>query len=108
MAGRRDLTFTRGETWAHAIKFTDEDGDPLDQSAALFESHVRRRFSTDLLADFSMSLSGGGSILTILIQPPDTELAPGVYRWDLRRTSNGVLEVLLAGKLTVVGDITHA
>lgn len=107
MAGRRNLAFTRGDTWAHAIRFTDDDGLPLDQSGSTFEAHVRRRFSTSLLADFAVTLTDGGSLLTISLQPPDSELAPGTYRWDLKRTTGSVVERLLAGKLTVIGDITH-
>jgi hypothetical protein len=107
MSARRDLSFTRGDTWEHTIKFEDLVGAPLDVSGFSWAAQVKRGWSSALLATFSVTVSGpNNSELVLRVDPPDTVVEPGDYRWDLERTSSGRRKTLLAGKFKVVGDIT--
>jgi len=107
VAGRRDLSFTRNDSWVHTGRFVDRAGDPLDVSGFVWAAQVRRRWSTDLVAEFVVSLEPSGDLLTLRVDPPDSEVEPGEYRWDLKRRANGNPKTILAGKVTVVGDVTR-
>lgn len=107
VAGRRDLSFVRGDAWTHTVRFVDGEGDPLDVSGFTFAAQVRRRWSSGLVAEFTVTVDPSGDFVTLRVDPPDSEVEPGVYRWDLERQQGGSPLTLLAGKLTVVGDITR-
>lgn len=107
VAGRRDLSFVRGDAWTHTVRFVDAAGDPLDVSGFTFGAQVRRRWSSALVAEFTITVEAAGDLITLRLDPPDSEVEPGGYRWDLERQQNGLPFTVLAGKLTVVGDITR-
>ncbi len=97
----------RGDAWTHTVRFVDGDGDPLDVSGFTFAAQVRRRWSSGLVAEFMVTVDPSGDFVTLRVDPPNSEVEPGTYRWDLERQQNGSPLTLLAGKLTVVGDITR-
>lgn len=108
MSGRRDLSFTRGDSWVHVVRFIDAAGDPLDVSAFTWAAQVRKRWSSSLVAEFDVSVAGNGTDVTLRLDPPASEVEPGKYRWDLERRSNGSPLTVLAGEIVVQGDITRA
>jgi hypothetical protein len=60
-----------------------------------------------LVAEFTAVVDSGGDVVTLRVAPPDSEVEPGEYRWDLERDGNGIVQTVLAGRVSVKGDITR-
>jgi hypothetical protein len=105
---RRDLDVYRGDTWTHEIRFVDALENPVDVSAWVFASQVRRSWKGDIVVPYSVDASAAAAgVVVFFVGAPDTELDPGSYRYDVERTQGGVVETVLKGRLVVTGDITQ-
>lgn len=108
MPARRDLNVYRGDTWTHEVRFVDSAENPIDVSAWTFASQVRRKWDGDIVIPFSVNAANASSgVVVFSVAAPDTDIDPGRYRYDVERTQSGVVQTLVAGRLTVTGDITQ-
>lgn len=87
-----NLTIYQGESRSLDYIITDADGDPVDLTFYVAEWRLTSR--TDETPLITKTLGAGitytdatGGLLTVELTPEDTELAPGLYRRELRLSS---------------------
>lgn len=109
-----NLTLTRGDTWKHVFDYLEPDEvTPVDLTGV----SARLQLRPDINAGFVELLTtvSGEIIITPLIgrialrlPAARSGLLSGVLLYDLELTySNGDVETIVAGTLTIVGDVTR-
>lgn len=104
------ITTVQGENKTLVYTITDDTGQPVD----LTYLHARWRLTArgDETPLVEKELGHGiqytdpaGGVLEVTIDPADTDLAPGIYRRELRLTSSGYAQTADIGPLTVKNSL---
>lgn len=110
-AARRPIHITRGDTYVHAVTFTDGDGIPADLTGCVYAAQLRASVNVpDALADFTVTDGDATGVVWITLDEAITAtLAPGRRVWDLQETgADGNVSTVLGGAADVLADVTRA
>jgi hypothetical protein len=105
----KNLKFLRGDTQQLNIALK-ANGAPVDLEGYTFRAQIRpERNSTTIAANFACSVTdaGNGQVVALLNATESALLPDGVLFWDFEQTVGGVVTTLMAGKCTVLADVTR-
>lgn len=110
MAGKRNIQLTKGDDYSHVITITNDAG-VVDITGRIYSAQVRKIASQpnppDATFTYVLTNPTQGEVTIYLSDAATDALDPGTYRWDLQENASGVITTLLAGRLTVIQDVTR-
>lgn len=107
---KQDIKIMRGDTEVFNITVKDAAGAPLNLTGDIFTSQIRYdRDAPTAAAAFTCTLvdAANGQVRLTLSATDSATLASGVAFWDLQRNDAGVITTIVAGKCTVLADVTR-
>lgn len=107
---KQDIKVMRGDTEIFNISLADSSGSPINLTGDTFASQIRyTRDDATAAAVFSCVVTNavGGVVQLTLSSASSAALTAGTAYWDLQRTSGGSVSTVLAGKCTVLADVTR-
>lgn len=100
----------RGDTEVINLTIRDSAGNPVNLTGSTFASQIRyEKDATSIAANFDCVVTNptGGVVQLTLTPVSSAALNDGIAYWDLQRTSGGVVSTLVAGKVTILADVTR-
>lgn len=107
---KQDIKIMRGDTEVFVITVQDSTGTPVNLTGDTFTSQIRyNKDDPSFAAAFTcvVTNAAGGVVTLTLSSAASASLNDGVAYWDLQRTSGGTVSTILAGKCTVLADVTR-
>ncbi len=107
---KQNITIMRGDTEVFNITLTNSASSPIDLTGSTFLSQIRyERDSSTVAASFSCSITDAvaGKVTLTLSSASSAGLTAGTAFWDLQQTVSGVVTTLIAGKCTILADVTR-
>ena len=107
---KQDIKIMRGDTEVFVINLEDTAGNPINLTGDTFASQIRyNKDDTTIAASFSAAITNAanGVVTLTLSSAASAALNDGVAYWDLQRTSGGSVSTVIAGKCTVLADVTR-
>jgi hypothetical protein len=104
MPAKRTLNIYQGDDYTHELVF--ENGD--DVSDRVFTSQIRD-LNDVLVTDFDVSMDDAaiGSVVFTLTDTQTTNIAEGVYVYDIQQVFDGVVQTLVRGRAIVQRQVTR-
>lgn len=107
---KQDIKIMRGDTEVFNITVTDSAGAAVDLTGDTFTSQIRyNRNDSSVAAAFTCTITNAAQGQVRLTLPADTSatLTDGVAYWDLQRNDAGTITTIVAGKCTILADVTR-
>jgi hypothetical protein len=107
---KQDIKIMRGDTEVFNITVTDSAGAPIDLTGDIFTSQIRyNRDDSSIAASFNCSIvsEANGQVRLTLPAGTSAGLVAGTAFWDLQRNDSGVITTIIAGKCTILADVTR-
>lgn len=107
---KQDIKIMRGDTEVLNITITDSAGVPVNLAGDVFTSQIRyNRNDTTVAASFVCVVTNAaqGQVQLTLSSNSSALLNDGTAYWDLQRDDSGVITTVVAGKCTVLADVTR-
>jgi hypothetical protein len=106
----QNLKFMRGDTQDFTITLTENGSTPRNLTGHTFRAQIRTsKDATSIAASFDCTVAAPltGVVRLLLSAASSASLPEAVLFWDFEQTVDGVVTTLLAGKCTVIGDVTR-
>ena len=107
---KQDIKIMRGDTEVFNITVTDDAGVAINLTGDTFASQIRyNRDDASAAATFACVVTDAvnGKVSLTLSATSSASLVAGPAYWDLQRTKSGVVTTLVAGKCTILADVTR-
>jgi hypothetical protein len=107
---KQDIKIMRGDTEVFNITVTDSAGAPIDLTGDIFTSQIRyNRDDSSIAATFNCTVPNptAGEVRLTLPAGTSATLTSGSAFWDLQRNDAGVITTIIAGKCTILADVTR-
>lgn len=108
---KQDIKVMRGDTEIFNVYLKNDADTPIDVTGDTFASQIRyNRDDTSIAASFTVSVvdAVNGQIRLTLSSDSSAALVAGNAFWDCQRTtSGGVRTTFIAGKCTILADVTR-
>ncbi|CAB4151542.1 hypothetical protein UFOVP587_21 [uncultured Caudovirales phage] len=107
---KQNITITRGDTEVFNITLLDSVSAPINLTGSTFMAQIRYEYDdTAIAASFTCTVTDAvnGVVNMTLTSAASQALVAGPAFWDLQRTVGDVVNTLLAGKCTILHDVTR-
>lgn len=107
---KQDIKIMRGDTETFVISIKDSTNSPVDLSTSVFASQIRyNRDDIAIAASFTCTVTNAaaGQVTIVLSATSSAALEDGIAYWDLQRTVGGEVSTVVAGKCTILADVTR-
>lgn len=107
---KQDIKIMRGDTEIINIQLTEDGTTPIDISGRTYASQIRyTRDAATAAASFSCAIDNAaqGRIKLTLDATSSSLLTSGTAFWDFQETNDGVVTTIIAGKCTILADVTR-
>lgn len=107
---KQNITITRGDTEVFNITLLDSVSAPINLTGSTFLAQIRYEYDdAAIAASFTCTVTDAvaGTLSMTLSSASSQALNAGPSFWDLQRTTSGVVNTLLAGKCTILHDVTR-
>lgn len=105
----RNMKFLRGDTQSFTITLTENGTTPRDLSGCTYRAQIRTSKNAPTIAgQFTCTVpTPSNGVVNLLLTASESALLPeAVLYWDFEQTKDGIVTTILAGKCTIVGDVT--
>lgn len=109
MAAERNITIYQGDTYLHDVTLNSSSNTAIDITDRSYSAQIRPfRGSTTLVATFTTEIvSASEGKMRFSLTPEQTaNLDIGTYIYDLQQIDSGVVLTLMAGTVTVIGQVS--
>lgn len=110
LPGKKDLKFVRGDTQDFTIQIMEDGTTPRNLTGYTFAAQIRTEPNAgSISASFTCTVPNpsNGTVRLVLPAVTSATLPDDVLYWDFQQTFSGDVTTLLAGKCTVVADVTR-
>lgn len=107
---KQDIKIMRGDTEIFNIMVTDSVGAAVDLTGDTFTSQIRyNRDDSSIAATFTCEIidAEDGHVRLTLPATSSAGLVSGTAFWDLQRNNDGIITTIVAGRCTVLADVTR-
>ena len=107
---KQDIKIMRGDTEVFNITVTDSAGTAVNLTGDVFTSQIRyNRDDSSVAAAFTcvVTNAAAGTVTLTLSAVSSASLNAGTAYWDLQRNDSGVVTTIVAGKCTILADVTR-
>jgi hypothetical protein len=104
-----NLKFVRGDTLTLNITITSDGNTPVNITGRTYRAQIRyERNSSNIAASFTCTPNvTTGVVSCVLSATNSAALTDGAAFWDFEETNAGVVTTILAGKVTILADVTR-
>ena len=110
MAGERDITIYKGDSYTHQINIKNSANTAINITGRTYISQVRKsKASNTVIASFTTAITNAANgVLTMSMTGSETSnINTGIYYYDLQETNGSTITTLMGGKVTVTGEVSR-
>jgi hypothetical protein len=110
MAATVNIQIYQGDTYVHQLSLKNSANAVINISTRTYAGQIRKRSSSDTIAaTFSTQITDGANGVVVFSLAPDvtSNISSGSYVYDFQETNGAVVTTLLAGSVTVTGEVTR-
>ena len=110
MAATVNIQIYQGDTYVHQLSLKNSANAVINISTRTYAGQIRKRSSSDTIAaTFTTEITDGanGVVVFSLASGVTSNIASGSYVYDFQETNGAVVTTLLAGSVTVTGEVTR-
>lgn len=106
---KQDIKIMRGDTEVFNITVTDSAGIAVNLTGDVFTSQIRyNRDDSSVAAAFTCVVTNAAGTVSLTLSAATSALLnAGVAYWDLQRNDSGTITTIVAGKCTILADVTR-
>lgn len=111
MAGLRNISIYKGDTYTHQVTIQDSTGTAIDISGRSYSGQIRKASGSDtVVATFATALTDptNGVLQITLSSSVTSSIQAGTYVYDLQETNGSNVLTLMYGDVTVSTEVTRA
>jgi hypothetical protein len=103
-----DLALYAGDDFYLTLTISDADGQPVDLASATIGAQLRVKPDDPDPPAAAFAVTTAANVATLHLTNAVTAKLTGTLAWDCQiQTQNGDITTLLAGKVTMTGDVTR-
>jgi hypothetical protein len=107
-AANYNLSIACGEDFSFTLQVLDSLDNPINFSGSTYAAEIREEHKKPLVAAFTITSEGNGTLKFILTNDQTKLLSPSKqYKWDFFWTLSGVTTKLLYGTVNAVSNISN-
>jgi hypothetical protein len=107
-AANYNLSIACGEDFSFTLRVLTAFEDPVNFSGSTYIAEIREEHKKPLVAAFTVTSEGDGTIKFVLTNDQTKLLSPSKqYKWDFFWTLSGVTTKLLYGTVNAVSNISN-
>lgn len=110
MAGIRNIKVYQGDTYIHELRLRDGSNTAINITERTYSGQMRKVKTSDVVIatfDIDMDNADAGYVRFILEPNITSNIQSGLYWYDFQEVNNGVITTLIAGKVSVEGEVTR-
>ena len=110
MAGLRDITIYKGDSYTHEVRIKDSLDDPIDVTGRTYRVQMRKsKASESVILEFDTSITdaANGVVQFSLSSEDSSNISVGTYYYDFEENNGGYITTLMGGKLIITGEVTR-
>lgn len=110
MAGERDITIYKGDSYTHQINIRNSANSAINIAGRTYVSQIRKsKASETVVASFTIEITNAANgVLTMSMTASTTSnINTGIYYYDLQETNGSTITTLMGGKVTVTGEVSR-
>jgi hypothetical protein len=111
--GKRDIEIIKGDDYVHVVTLNTRIAGvitPLDITGRTYTAQIRKvktQTSPDATFTCTVTDAANGEVTISMPNATTSTLRVDCYFWDLQQNASGIRNTILAGKATVVSDVTR-
>ena len=112
-AGKRDIEIIKGDDYVHVVTLNTKVlgvVTPLDITGRTYTAQIRRvktQAAPDATFTCTVTNAPNGQVTITMANGITAGLKVDCYFWDLQQNASGIRNTILAGRATVVSDVTR-
>lgn len=110
MAGTRNIKVYQGDTYIHELRLRSNANTAIDVTGRTYSGQIRKVKTSDIvIATFNIDMtdSSNGYVRFTLDSNVTSNIQSGSYWFDFQEFNSGVITTLIAGKVSVEGEVTR-
>ena len=110
MAGIRDISIYKGDSYTHEVRIKNSANTAINISGRTYRAQVRKTKASEVvIQNFTTSITdaANGVLIISLAASSTSNISPGIYYYDLEETNGSIVTTLMGGKITVIGEVSR-
>jgi LEA14-like dessication related protein len=110
MAGTRDITIYKGDTYTHEVRIKNSANTAINISGRSYKVQMRKsKASDEIIASFTVSITNAANgVVTFSLDANTTSnISVGTYHYDFEETNGSYVTTLMGGKIIIVGEVSR-
>lgn len=111
MAAERNIEIYQGDTYSHEVRISNSAGNRINITGRTYSAQIRKIKTSDTITiSFTTEITDAANgVLNFRLSASETTNLPiGNYYYDLQEINGASVLTLLAGKVVVKKEVTHA
>ena len=110
MAAERNIEIYKGDSYTHQIRITDSANVNTNITGRTYTAQIRKsRSSESIVLSYNIDTSNSADGVVIMSLSPEvtSSILPGNYFYDFEEKNGTYVTTLMAGKVSLVGQVSH-
>ena len=110
MAGIRDISIYKGDSYTHEVRIKNSSNTAINISGRTYKAQIRKTKSSEtIIQTFTTAISNAaaGILNMTLSSNASSNINTGIYYYDLEETNGSIVTTLMGGKITVIGEVSR-
>jgi hypothetical protein len=110
MAGIRDISIYKGDSYTHEVRIKNSANTAINISGRTYRAQIRKTKSSEtIIQTFTTTISNAaaGTLNITLSSGTTSNINTGIYYYDLEETNGSTVTTLMGGKITVIGEVSR-
>lgn len=110
MAGMRDITIYKGDSYTHRVNIKNSSNTAINISGRSYVAQIRKSKATEsVIASFTTNITdaANGVLILSMTSSQTSGINTGIYYYDLQETNGSYVTTLMGGKVTITGEVSR-
>lgn len=110
MAGIRDITIYKGDTYTHEVRIKNSANTAINITGRTYKSQIRKsKASDEIVIAFTTTITdaANGLVTFSLTASNSANINVGTYYYDFEETNGAYVTTLMGGKVVIKGEVSR-
>jgi len=110
MAGVRDITIYKGDTYTHEVRIKNSSNTAINITGRTYKAQMRKsKASDEIVISFTTTITdaANGLVTFSLTAGNSSNINVGTYYYDFEETNGAYVTTLMGGKATIKGEVSR-
>ena len=110
MAAERNIAIYKGDSYTHEVRIRNSANANTNITGRTYTAQIRKsRSSESVVLSFTVAITDAinGVVLISLSPELTSSINPGTYFYDFEEKNGSYITTLMAGKVSINGEVSH-